>query len=170
MNTKKIGAFLSQLRREKNLTQEQLGEILGVTNKTISRWETGNYMPPVDALQSLSEYYKITINEILSGQRLDDTTYKTMAEENIKTALYTSSFSLRERITYYKKKWRKEHIAAMVIAPILAVVLFVTGLLLEDSFYLSILAMIAGFLWSLLQYNRMMAYVEQHAFDGTGNQ
>jgi transcriptional regulator with XRE-family HTH domain len=48
MDTKKVGSFLKSLRKEKELTQEQLGEKLGVTNKTVSRWETGNYMPPVE--------------------------------------------------------------------------------------------------------------------------
>ncbi len=47
MDTVKIGKFLSQLRRERELTQEQLAEKLGTSNKTISRWENGNYMPPV---------------------------------------------------------------------------------------------------------------------------
>lgn len=46
MDTKKVGLFLKQLRKENNMTQEQLGEKIGVTNKTVSRWETGNYMPP----------------------------------------------------------------------------------------------------------------------------
>ena len=53
MDMKKIGLFLAELRREKGLTQEQLGEQLSVTNKTISRWENGNYMPPVEMLQEL---------------------------------------------------------------------------------------------------------------------
>lgn len=51
MDTKKVGAFLKKLRKENNMTQEQLGERIGVTNKTISRWETGNYMPPVECLE-----------------------------------------------------------------------------------------------------------------------
>lgn len=173
MNTKEIGEFLSLLRKEKNLTQEQLGEILGVTNKTVSRWENGNYMPPVEVLQQLSEFYNITINEILSGKRLNDSDYKEMAEENIKNVLIATStapspFSLQERIAFYKKKWRKEHIAALVIIPLLAAVLLIAGLLLENCFYLSIIALLAGFSWTILQYNRMMIYVEQHAFDGRG--
>ena len=45
MNQIKIGKFIAALRKEKGMTQEQLGEKLGVTNKTISRWENGNYMP-----------------------------------------------------------------------------------------------------------------------------
>ena len=75
MNTAKIGAFLASLRKEKGLTQEQLGEKMGVSNKTVSRWETGNYLPPVEMLQQLSSFYGITINEILSGERLSEDTF-----------------------------------------------------------------------------------------------
>ena len=55
MDTKMIGSFLKELRKENNMTQEQLGERIGVTNKTVSRWETGNYMPPVESLILLSD-------------------------------------------------------------------------------------------------------------------
>ena len=175
MNTTNIGEFLATLRKEKNLTQEQLGEILGVTNKTVSRWENGNYMPPVEALQQLSEFYQITINEILSGKRLSDSDYKEMAEQNIKnvltaTALSANPFSLQERISFYKRKWRKDHVVALVIVPLFALVLFLIGLLATNLIYLCIIALFLGMGWHIFQYNRMMAYVEQHAFDGTGNE
>ena len=104
MDTKKICSFLAQLRHEKKLTQEQLGEIIGTTNKTISRWENGNYLPPVEALQQLSQYYNISINEILSGQRLTETQYKEKAEVNIKKALTSNTFTLQERILCVSRK------------------------------------------------------------------
>ena len=72
MDMQKIGNFLAELRKEKNLTQEELGEQLGVTNKTVSRWENGNYLPPVEMLQMLSKLYDVSINELLSGERLSD--------------------------------------------------------------------------------------------------
>ncbi|MGN0267756.1 MAG: helix-turn-helix domain-containing protein [Lachnospiraceae bacterium] len=87
MDTKKVGAFLKQLRKENNMTQEQLGERIGVTNKTVSRWETGNYMPPVECLELLSDIYQISINEILAGKRLADEKIKEIADENIASVL-----------------------------------------------------------------------------------
>ena len=84
---KKTGAFLKQLRKEKNMTQEQLGERIGVTNKTVSRWKTGNYMPPVECLELLSDIYQISINEILAGERLADEKIKEIADENIASVL-----------------------------------------------------------------------------------
>ena len=87
MDTKKIGTFLKELRNEKGMTQEQLGEKIGVTNKTISRWETGNYMPPVDCLNMLSDIYNISINEILAGERASGDAFTKIAEQNITVTL-----------------------------------------------------------------------------------
>ena len=69
MDMQKIGAFLAELRKEKNLTQDELGEQIGVTNKTVSRWENGNYLPPVEMLQILSKFYNVSINEILKDRK-----------------------------------------------------------------------------------------------------
>ena len=54
MDTLKIGKFIAKKRKEKNMTQEELARILGVTNKTVSRWENGNYMPDLSLLKPLS--------------------------------------------------------------------------------------------------------------------
>ena len=83
MDVQKIGAFLKELRKQNNLTQEQLGEKVGVTNKTVSRWETGKYMPPIECLKLLSDIYQISINEILIGEKLNEEDYKGAAEDNI---------------------------------------------------------------------------------------
>lgn len=165
MDIQKIGAFLAQLRKEKNWTQEQLGQMLGVTNKTISRWENGNYMPPADMLLALSECYGISINELLSAQRLDATQYKEKAEENIKIAL-ESSFSLQEKIDFFRRKWKKEHRAEDILAflTILGVYLALYRL---DSI-LQFIALILPCIYCAVRNNRMMAYVESHAFDGSG--
>ena len=70
MDLVKIGKFIAELRKEYKLTQEQLGEKIGVTNKTVSRWENGNYLPPVDILLAISQLFNVSINEILCGKRL----------------------------------------------------------------------------------------------------
>ncbi len=168
MDMVKIGGFLAELRKERNLTQAELGEKLGVTNKTISRWETGNYMPPVDMLVELSTMYGLTINELLSGKKLSTEEYKEMAESNIKEALKNSTFSLKEKQEFYKKKWLKEHIAIMVFIGICIVTVFVVGAIRRNSLlgYAAILMLVLAHGW---RNNTMMAYVERNAFDGTGN-
>ena len=69
MNQKKTGEFLKQLRKEKNLTQEQLAEKLFVSGRTVSRWETGSNMPDLSVLVELADYYDIDIREIIDGER-----------------------------------------------------------------------------------------------------
>lgn len=83
MDQKKIGCFIAELRKEKKLTQTELGELLGVTNKTVSRWETGNYMPDLAIIQRLCEELGIGLNELLSGHRLDVEMLRQQADDNI---------------------------------------------------------------------------------------
>lgn len=99
MDMQKIGKFLADLRKEQNLTQDKLGELLCVTNKTVSRWENGNYMPPVEILQMLSKIYKVSMNEILSGERLNDEHYKENAEEYIFFDLKKKRKDAKKRLT-----------------------------------------------------------------------
>lgn len=69
MEQQKVGSFLKELRREKGLTQEQLGEKLNVTGRTVSRWETGTNMPDISLLVELAEFYDVSISEIIDGER-----------------------------------------------------------------------------------------------------
>ena len=109
MDLKGIGLFLAELRRDRGLTQEELGEKLGVTNKTVSRWENGNYLPPAEMLRELSMLYGVTINELLSGERLTETQYRERAEENITAVIKAGGFSRQERLaacgTWLRRYW-----------------------------------------------------------------
>ena len=168
MDMLKMGSFLAELRKEHKLTQAELGEKLGVTNKTISRWETGNYMPPVEMLEELSNMYGMTINELLSGKKLSTEEYKEMAETNIKETLKASAFSLKEKQDYFKKKWLRDHVAIMVFLGICIVGVFVAGAIMKNSLisYVAILMLVLAHCW---RNNTMMTYVEKYAFDGSGN-
>ena len=74
MNQEKIGKFISECRKEKQLTQEQLAVQLGVTSKSISKWENGNCLPDASKYKSLCEILGITVNELFSGERLSSET------------------------------------------------------------------------------------------------
>ena len=87
MDTKKIGAFLKQCRKEKNLTQEQFAEVFGVSARTVSRWETGTNMPDLSILVELAEYYEVEMKELLDGER-SQTMNKEMKETLDKVADY----------------------------------------------------------------------------------
>lgn len=83
MDQIKIGQFIARMRKEKNLTQRQLADILDISDKTISKWETGNGLPDVSLMMPLCETLTISVNELLSGKRLVDRDYKDKAEENM---------------------------------------------------------------------------------------
>ena len=83
MNQKRIGAFIAQCRKEKNLTQMQLAELLEITNQAVSKWENGRGMPDVSLLQPLCDVLGISLNELFSGEHISAEEYKGKAEENI---------------------------------------------------------------------------------------
>ncbi len=98
MDNKKIGAFIAKNRKKKGLTQEQLGEKLGVSNKTISRWENGNYMPDLSLLQPLSRELGISLNELLTGEEIKEEKRIACSEQN-----------LVDTIDYSAEKIKNEH-------------------------------------------------------------
>lgn len=83
MDQKKIGAFIAQCRKEKNLTQMQLAELLEITSQAVSKWENGRGMPDVSLLQPLCNVLDISLNELFSGEHISTEEYKGKAEENI---------------------------------------------------------------------------------------
>lgn len=164
MDMIKIGNFLSELRREKGLTQEQLGNELGVSNKTVSRWETGTYLPPVEILQMLSAEYDVSINEILSGERIENAEeFKLKAENNIVTALDNSAFSLKDKQKFWSKKWLKDHAFELIAEIAVLIALSVVGALFFDPLTYAIPGFC--FAWVLFTNNRKTAYVESKLYD-----
>lgn len=83
MNQEKIGKFIAFMRKEQNLTQKQLAELLGITDKTVSKWETGRSMPDNALLLEICSVLKISVNELLSGERLSQENYDGHAEANM---------------------------------------------------------------------------------------
>ena len=168
MDQRKIGKFIAALRKEKGLTQEQLGETLGVTNKTISRWENGNYMPDVEMLLLLSEKFGVSINELISGERLLAEDFKKAADSNLVAALNNSTFTLKEKIIFFKKKWLHEHIATIVLCVVAWVgIILWTALKIRAYTLLGAVGGMLAVLFYVVLYNRMMAYVENRAYPAT---
>ena len=98
MDQVKIGRFISQMRKEKGLTQKQLGEELLISDKTVSKWETGKGMPEVSLMLPLCEKLGINVNELLTGERIPDEDYKKKAEENIMNIMREKEESIRKII------------------------------------------------------------------------
>jgi transcriptional regulator with XRE-family HTH domain len=129
MEQQKIGSFLKELRKEKNLTQEELAEKLNVSGRTVSRWETGSNMPDISMLVELAEFYDVSIPEIINGERESGT----MKEEVKETALSLSHYAeaINKRI--------KMRLFWLTVAALIGIIAFVvieaTGLDTPNSIY-----------------------------------
>ncbi|MGN0470751.1 MAG: helix-turn-helix domain-containing protein [Acutalibacteraceae bacterium] len=161
MDTVKVGKFISELRREKHLTQEQLGEKIGVTNKTISRWENGNYLPSIEMLEMLSKEFSVSINEILCGERINDSEYRKKADEIITDIAKSDAFSLKEKYRYWKKKWLKEHIFLIAMCVVLMIALIFWCVYKQWYIFVGFIPIV---IYCFLN-NRMMSYIEKKVYD-----
>lgn len=83
MNQERIGRFIAKCRKEKGLTQEELAEKLNVSNKSVSRWETGVTLPSLNTFVLLSKIFDVTINDLISGEIVVKESYQDKFEENI---------------------------------------------------------------------------------------
>lgn len=116
MEQEKIGQFIAELRKEKGLTQKKLAEQLNITDKAVSKWECGYSLPDNSVMLNLCDILGISVNELLSGERLSSTDYNKRAEENIMTLIQENNKS--------QKKSRQQLISS-VIAVLLLVVYFI---------------------------------------------
>lgn len=83
MNQKAIGTFIATCRKDKGLTQMQLAEKLNITNRAVSKWETGKSLPDASIMLDLCKILDITVNELLSGERIPMEEYQQKAEQNL---------------------------------------------------------------------------------------
>ena len=124
MDATKCGAFIAKLRSERGMTQKELSEALNVSDKAISRWETGKGYPDVSSLMALSEFFSVSVNELLSGKRIDIEKLSTTADENVLAVIRKN-----ERIN-------KKQVAIYTLLLIIAIspVLFILGKSLFEAF------------------------------------
>lgn len=165
MDQIKIGKFIAELRHRDKLTQEVLGEKLGVTNKTISRWENGNYMPDIEMLQLLGQTFNVSINELLAGQTLTDEEFRKKADDNVIEVSKESAFSFLEKKAFWKKKWRKDHKSLIAICVVIALVFIIIPFLVDKPWLMGFVPLIAVIEYGYLN-NKMMAYVENNIYGG----
>lgn len=91
MNQEKIGKFIASCRKQKNITQQELAEKLGVTDRTIGNWENGRNMPDLSLFKPLCDELDITLNDLMSGEKVNQKEYQEKLEENIiNTINYTN--------------------------------------------------------------------------------
>lgn len=118
MDAVKCGEFIAELRKQKNLTQKDLANKLNVSDKAISRWETGKGFPDVDSLQALSDFFNISINELLAGEKAEVKTIEEIAEENIISAIVETEKS---------KKMKKSTVTLSITTSLILIIPLLKG-------------------------------------------
>lgn len=111
MDQERIGKFIAECRKKKNLTQEELAEKLGINSRSISRWENGNCMPDLAMLPLVSKELGVSINELMTGKYLDKDIYQDKFEENVVTTV-----SKVDIINKKYNKFMKVSISIIVVA------------------------------------------------------
>lgn len=130
-----IGKFIASERKRKAYTQKQLSEKLGISDKTISKWERGNGFPEVSLLLPLCNELDITVNELLSGERVSEEDYRKKAEENM--------VNLMKEAQESKKKIIMSAMVALLVL-VAAVPLFVISGAIEMDNWIRIVLIVIG--------------------------
>ena len=123
MNQEKIGKFIAKCRKEKSFTQSQLADKLNISNKAISKWETGRGIPDASIMLELCTYLGITVNELLSGEKLEEGEYKEKANENIINIAKESEKN---------KKVKNKIIIVLTIIIIFSILLLITNIIYRN--------------------------------------
>ena len=106
MNQEKIGKFIAKCRKEKNMTQQELADKIGVTDRAISHWENGRRLPDYSLIKKLCDILSISINELFYGEEISNENYKEKAEDNIEKLINDN----------YRKKKKMNWIIAILVA------------------------------------------------------
>lgn len=165
MDQEKIGRFIQQKRKEKQLTQQQLADELHLSVNAVSKWERGLNMCDVSIMPALCKILGISLNELFAGETLNEDAYKEVADKNLLSALENSTFTLKDKIEYFKKKWIQEHRFDIIWDCLVLIgVVFILKWQSVEFYVIGFVAGIMILLFYVIYYNRMMAYVERNAY------
>ncbi len=114
-----IGKFISECRKEKRLTQAQLAERLGVTDRAVSKWETGRSLPDASIMLDLCEQIGITVNDLFNARRIDMENYKEIAEKTM--------LEMREREEKSSRKLLSYEISVGIVCMVVSLILLGTA-------------------------------------------
>ena len=140
----KIGEFLRELRKENNLTQEQIADQLNVSNRSVSRWETGRNMPDIGLLVEIAELYDVSIPEIIDGKRRSEKMNEEVKETALKLSDYAETINQKIKMKLF---WMT---IAAVIGMIVFVVIEESGLDTPGSIYERVASVGLGFDFGML--------------------
>lgn len=156
MDQEQIGKFISELRKEKNMTQEELANIMGVTDKSISRWENGKTMPDIAMLSMLSNNLGISIQELLNGRKMTKEELLELKGSIEKLVLYESDQQVKKDIKTNKY---------IILGNVITVIALLNNVFGYFDLFLSenVVELLQGFLFGLgITLNLCGAYNNSH--------
>ena len=160
MDLQKIGSFLKELRKEKELTQEQLAETLNVSRRTVSRWETGSNMPDLDLLMEMADLYQVDLRELLNGERKNEPMNKELKETVMQVAEYSNAD--KKRITRIVRVYFVIGIIALIANAVMNTLemeeTFWIGFVKGGTFALALIAMVFGILYTTEAMMKIQAF------------
>lgn len=145
MDYRKIGEFIATERKGLKLTQAKLAEKLCISEKTVSKWENGNGIPDTDTLPLICEVFGISINELLSGERLSNEEYERKAEEKL--------LKLQQEKEYAHKTMLTMEIVIGVLSTMILFIGVFLGALLPLAGWLRVVLILSGFAVALVGYS-----------------
>ncbi len=160
MDLQKTGNFLKELRKGKELTQEQLAETLNVSRRTVSRWETGSNMPDLDLLVEMADLYQVDLRELLDGERKKEKMNEELKETVLQVAEYSNAE--KQRGTKIVRVYFVIGILALIANAVINMMelneTFMTGFLKGSTFALALIAMVFGILYTTGAMVKMQAF------------
>ena len=144
INNEKFGKFLSEMRKEKSMTQKELADKLFVSDKTVSKWERGNSMPNVTLLMPIADVLGITVTELLTGEKISENN-SLNTDEVEKLVINSLDLSVRDTIRQRKKNWIYAFLITIGVVIAQAILMTVSGITIEqmgDSIYISFLMLV----------------------------
>ena len=142
MDYKKIGNFIATQRKAKKLTQKKLADKLYVSEKTVSKWETGHGVPDTNSLQKLCEILNVSINELLNGEKISNDQYISKAEKQILNLQHAKRQADRHLLTM--------EIVIGMLSVVLLLSLTMIAALIDMQLWQRIIIIVVGFVCSLV--------------------
>lgn len=139
MNQEKIGAFIARRRKEKKLTQAKLASYLGITDRAVSKWERGKGLPDPVYMLELCRLLDISVNELLTGEFIEETKYQQKAEDNL-------LIMAKQEVKQTKKMFFYENVIGIGSTIIFAILIFMSVYFVENG-GIKILLFIFAFLF-----------------------
>lgn len=139
MNQEKIGAFIARRRKEKKLTQAKLASYLGITDRAVSKWERGKGLPDPVYMLELCRLLDISVNELLTGEFIEETKYQKKAEDNL-------LIMAKQEVKQTKKMFFYENVIGIGSTIIFAILIFMSVYFVENG-GIKILLFIFAFLF-----------------------